>query len=138
MAALYLLDTNTVSYIVKGNNPTVDRHLAGMPISRITISSVTEGELRYGIARKPEASRLRKIVDSFLQHVTILPWDSKAAQEYGNLRAALEQEGHSMGNLNTMIAAHALAVKAVVVTSDRAFSRIKRLKIEDWSRSAGK
>lgn len=134
MAALYLLDTNTVSYIVKGSNPTVDKHLAKVPISRVTISSITEGELLYGIARKPEASRLQVIVNAFLQHVTILPWDSKAAQEYGNLRAILEQKGHPMGNLDTMIAAHALALKAVLVTSDRAFSRIKKIKIEDWSR----
>ncbi|MDQ2841802.1 MAG: PIN domain-containing protein [Acidobacteriota bacterium] len=97
---------------------------------------MTEGELRYGVARKPEASRLRIVVDSFLKHVAILPWDSKAAQEYGDMRATLEQEGLPMGNLDTMIAAHALAVSAVLVTSDRAFLRIKRLKIEDWSRPA--
>jgi len=134
MAALYLLDTNTVSYIVKGRNSSVDRHLMKAPISRVSISSVTEGELRYGIARKPEMPRLQIIVNAFLQHVTILPWDSKAAKEYGDLRAALEQEGRSMGNLDTMIAAHALALRAVLVTSDRAFSRIEKLKIEDWSR----
>lgn len=69
-----------------------------------------------------------------MQHVTILPWDSEAAQEYGNLRATLEQKVRPMGNLNTMIAAHALALRAVLVTSDRAFSRIKKLKIENWSR----
>jgi len=65
--------------------------------------------------------------------VAILPWDSEAAQQYGQLRAALEREGRPLGNLDTMIAAHALALGAVLVTSDRAFSRIKKLKVEDWT-----
>jgi tRNA(fMet)-specific endonuclease VapC len=134
MAALYLLDTNTVSHIVKGNSSSVDKHLVKAPMSKLSISSVTEGELRYGVARRPEASRLQIIVNAFLQHVTILPWDSRAAQEYGDLRATLEQKGRPMGNLDTMIAAHALALRAVLVTSDRAFSRIEKLKVEDWSR----
>jgi tRNA(fMet)-specific endonuclease VapC len=133
MPSPYLLDTNTVSCLLKGNDPAVDKRLAKMPMARVAISSITEGELRYGVARKPEAARLRTVVDTFLRHAAILPWDSKAAKEYGDLRAGPEREGYPLGNLDTMIAAHALALRAVLVTSDRAFSRIEKLKIEDWN-----
>jgi len=68
--------------------------------------------------------------------VTILPWDSDAARRYGLLRATLEGEGQPMGNLDVMIAAHALAVGAVLVTNDQAFARIKKLKVEDWTKES--
>jgi tRNA(fMet)-specific endonuclease VapC len=112
----------------------VRHRLVKVPMEQITISAVTEGELRYGVARRPDATHLQSIVDEFLLRVTVLPWDSGAAQQYGQLRARLEGEGQAMGNLDTMIGAHALAVGAILVTSDHAFSRIKRLKVEDWTK----
>jgi len=129
----YLLDTNTCSYIMKGNVPAVRQHLAHVPIAQVFISSVTEAELRYGVARRPLAANLQQVVDEFLLRVTVLPWDSKAAQEYGLLRAALERSGQPIGNLDLMIAAHALATGAVLVTNDRSFARIKTLKMENWA-----
>jgi tRNA(fMet)-specific endonuclease VapC len=77
---------------------------------------------------------LQNIVDEFLLRVDVLPWDSDAAQHYGPLRATLEREGQAMGNLDTMIGAHALAVGAVLVTNDHAFRRIKKLKVADWTK----
>jgi tRNA(fMet)-specific endonuclease VapC len=133
MALLYLLDTNTVSYAIKGNIPSVRLRLAQVPIAQVYISSITEAELRYGAARRPEASKLQQIIEEFLVRVTILPWDSRAAQEYGLLRAALERSGQPIGNLDLMIAAHALAAGAVLVTNDRVFARIKKLKTENWT-----
>jgi tRNA(fMet)-specific endonuclease VapC len=130
----YLLDTNTVSYIFKGNFPAVRRRVAEVPFTQLAISTVTEGELRFGIARQPAATRLHAAIEDFLLRVSILPWDSAAAQHYGHLRAALERDGRPMGNLDTMIAAHALAIGATLVTSDRAFARIKKLKVEDWTK----
>jgi len=129
----YLLDTNTCSYIMKGNVPAVRQHLAHVPIAQVFISSVTEAELRYGVARRPQAANLQQVVDEFLLRVTVLPWDSKAAQEYGLLRAALERSGQPIGNLDLMIAAHALATGSVLVTNDRSFARIKTLKMENWA-----
>lgn len=134
MAAKYLLDTNTASYIIKGNFPAVRRRLLRIPMAQIFISSVTEGELLYGVARKSGATSLQKIVEEFLLRVTILPWDSDAAQHYGRLRAELESADRPMGNLDLMIAAHALAAGAVLVTNDRAFTHVSKLKIEDWTK----
>ena len=132
---LRMLDTNTVSYIIKGSVPSVRRRLGKVPIEQIVISAVTEGELRHGVARRPGATRLQGLVDEFLLRVTILPWDSDAARQYGRLRAALESAGRPMGNLDTMIGAHALAAGAVLVTDDQSFSGIKKLRVENWAES---
>src|SRR5215470_15958467 len=133
MAKNYLLDTNIASYIIKGNIPAVRNRLLRVPMAQVFVSSVTEGELRYGVARRPGATKLRRIVEEFLLRVTILPWDSEAAKQYGNLRAELEQRGQPMGNLDMMIGAHALAVGMILVTTDQVFDRIKKLKVENWA-----
>ena len=134
MTSRYLLDTNIASYVIKGNVPAVRRRAVQVPMAQLAISTVTEGELRYGTARHPDAARLQTIVDEFLIRMTILPWDSEAAQHYGQIRAALERQGQPMGDLDMMIGAHALALGAVLVTNDRGFTRIKQLNIEDWTR----
>jgi tRNA(fMet)-specific endonuclease VapC len=134
MTSRYLLDTNIASYVIKGNIPAVRRRIVQVPMAQLAVSAVTEGELRYGAARRPDAARLRTIVDEFLLRMTILPWDSEAARHYGQIRAALEREGQPMGNLDTMIGAHALALGATLVTNDRAFTRIRELKVEDWTK----
>lgn len=128
-----MLDTNTASYVIKGNIPAVRQRVATVAAAQVTISAVTEGELRYGVARRQEDLRLRGIVQEFLLRVEILAWDSRAAQQYAELRASLEREGHGMGNLDLMIGAHALAVGAVLVTHDQAFRRIRKLVVEDWT-----
>lgn len=133
MANQYLLDTNTASYIIKGNIPSVHRRLARVPINQVFISSITEGELRYGVAKRPAATKLQQLVEEFLLRVTVLPWNSDAAREYGQLRADLERLGQPVGNLDLMIGSHALAVGAILVTNDRVFGRIKKLKLEDWT-----
>jgi tRNA(fMet)-specific endonuclease VapC len=132
MPLRYLLDTNTASYVIKGNFPRVREQLLRVPMTDVGISSVTEAELRFGVARRPEASRLNIAVEEFLLRVEVLPWDSAAAQQYARIRAALEREGAPMGNLDMMIAAQALAAGRVLISSDRVFRRVKGLKIEDW------
>ena len=138
MAVRYLLDTNIASHIIKGNSPAVDRHLARVAMAELAISAVTEGELRFGAARLPHAARLHSLIEDFFLRVAILPWDSEAAQQYGRFRTTLEREGQPMGNLDAMIAAHALALDAVLVTNDHAFARIKKLKAADWTKASGR
>ena len=72
--------------------------------------------MRFGAARLPDATRLHSLIEDFFLRVTILPWDSDAARQYGQLRATLEREGRPMGNLDMMIGAHALALGAVLVS----------------------
>jgi len=133
MAVRYLLDTNTVSYIIKGNFPRVRERLLEVPMSEVGISVITEAELRFGVARLPQAVSLGIVVEEFLLRVEVLVWDSAAAGQYARLRATLEADGESMGNMDLMIAAQALAVGAILVTNDRVFRRVKGITVEDWS-----
>ena len=86
----------------------------------------------FGLAKKPDALRLGEGVREFLRHVEILPWTSAAAQVYGALRARLEGEGIPLGALDTLIAAHAMAEDAILVTRDKALVRTPGLTVEDW------
>ncbi len=134
MAVRYLLDTNTASYAIKGNVPRVRERLLAIPTTDVAISVITEAELRFGVRRLDNAKRLAVAVEEFLKYVDIYPWTSAAAREYAELRALIEREGRPLGNLDLMIAAHALALGTVLVSSDRVFRRVKGLTIEDWAR----
>jgi tRNA(fMet)-specific endonuclease VapC len=63
-----------------------------------------------------------------------MPWESSTAEKYGATRAELENQGIVLSPLDLLIASHALEVTAILVTNDKAFSRIKGLKIEDWTK----
>jgi tRNA(fMet)-specific endonuclease VapC len=128
----FMLDTNTVSYLIRGQAKATQR-VIGVPMSSLRISSITEGELQFGLAKRPEAIKLHLAVKEFLMRVDVLPWDRSAAQTYGLVRASLEKKGKPLGLLDTLIAAHALSNKAVLVSSDSAFQQVDGLATEDWS-----
>ena len=128
----YMLDTNTVSHLVK-QHPNVIRKVVGVPMASLCISAITAGELLYGLARRPDAVRLHGAVTELMRRVDVLPWDFSAAERYGTLGATLERSGRPLGSLDLLIAAHALAVGAVLVTDDGAFGLIPQLQIEDWT-----
>ncbi len=134
MPTLYVLDTNTVSYIVKGHPARARQHLMDVPAEQVAVSVITEAELRFGIAKKPGATTLKRAVEEFLWRVAILPWDSEAAHHYAELRASLERTGRTIANLDLMIAAHAIAAGATLVTNDATLRRLKQLRTEDWTR----
>lgn len=127
-----MLDTNTVSHLIKAH-PIVAQHVIALPMGSICISALTEGELLFGLAKRPEAKRLHLLVREFLRRVDVLPWQSDIAECYGKLRADLEQQGKILAPLDLLIAAHALGTGAVLVTNDRAFSQVTDLIIEDWT-----
>lgn len=120
MSSLYLLDTNTISYVVNGHSQAARRMLE-INLDESSISAVTEGELRYGLAKKPAAIKLRKAVETLLTVVNVLPWDSEAAKAYGMMRAKMTAAGKTLSALDMMIAAHAASLNAVLVTNDKAF-----------------
>lgn len=128
----YLLDTNTVSHLLK-EHPAVARQIVARPMASLGISAITEGELRFGLARRPEARRLHLAVAELLRRVDVLPWDSEVATRYGLMRAEMQQQGKALGALDGLIAAHALAIGAVLVSSDKAFARAPGLRVEDWT-----
>ena len=130
----YLLDTNIVSFLLKQSHPALERRFWKVPRTDIALSSVAEGELRYGVAKLPAEARLHELVDAFLQTIDVVAWDSACAQTYATLRAQLETKGESMGFADTMIAAHALSLDLTLVTNDQAFRRVETLTVEDWTR----
>jgi tRNA(fMet)-specific endonuclease VapC len=120
-----MLDTNAVSYLVHKRSERLQSRLEQLsPEDRVSISVVTEAEMRYGVALKPDAQRLAHTVEAVLSAVEILPWTSDAAMAYAALRSKNKLRGLAAGNLDLLIAAHAMAVGAVLVTSDIAISRL--------------
>lgn len=135
MSRLYLLDTNTIIYILKGKSAAARTRLAGLPDGEVaSISAITEGELLYGLAKAGSGDRSRKSLEWFLARMKVLPWGREEAAAYGLLRARQERMGKSLAPLDTQIAAHAVAVGAVVVTNDHAFQQVDSLVgIENWA-----
>jgi tRNA(fMet)-specific endonuclease VapC len=132
-ASRVMLDTNIASYVIRAGNSVLLARLRAFPLSLVTVSAITEAELLYGLARRPEAASLKLAVESFLHHVDVAPWDSAAAAAYGVLRARLEARGTPLGNLDTLIAAHSLATNSLLITNDKALRRTPELRTEDWT-----
>ena len=131
----YMLDTNTASYIIKGEPAVIRERLRNVPMANVCVSAITEAELLRGVAKKPEAKHLPVVVKEFLLRVEILPWDSDAADAYAQLRTACENEGKPLGNMDMLVAAHSVAVGAVLITNDKAFYNVEHhLMLDDWSK----
>ena len=128
----YMLDTNVVSHLIKAH-PAVVRRVTATPMASLCISAITEGELLFGLAKRPAAKQLHLAVREFLKRVDVLPWDSPVAKHYGAVRADMERQGKLLAPLDMLIGAHALSASAVLVTNDQAFQRVGDLQTEDWT-----
>ncbi|WP_332854208.1 type II toxin-antitoxin system VapC family toxin [Duganella sp. S19_KUP01_CR8] len=128
-----MLDTNTVSHLVK-DHPVVTGRLLNVPMALLCISAITKGELMFGLARRPEAIRLRTVVQEFLRRVDVLPWDGDAAELYGTVRGQMTAKDNVLAPFDLLIATHALIKDAVLVTSDHVFAQVPKLRVEDWTR----
>lgn len=130
----YLLDTNIVSYFVKGISASlVQRMRAGVDAQDIAISALTRAELRYGVELMDKFDKRRRRIELVLKEFPTLPWSSDAADEFGRIRGYLKRNGRPVGEFDTQIAAHALAEKLILVTHNtRHFENIPQLKLEDW------
>jgi len=125
----WMLDTNTVSYIVRGKSPAARARLQGLQSDEIgCVSAITEAELRYGASKQaPGAARLAAL-NVLFDKVRVLPWGSAEALIYGDLRAKLERAGKILGNLDMLIAAHAISANATLVTRDKSFAQVEDLR----------
>ncbi len=122
------------SYVIKGHPPEARKRLAVLPMGSIVVSAVTQGELLYGLAKKGRPKAFANLIREFLLRVNVLPWDSQAATVYGDLRASCAAAGITLGALDMMIAAHAVAARATLVTHDKAFALTPGdvLTVADW------
>jgi len=123
-----MMDTNMVSYILRGKSLNARRRLASLEDDEVgCISVITEAELRYGAEKRGTVAQ-RTALDLWLAKVQILPWCSEESKVYGRMRAELERSGRMLGNMDLLIAAHAVSVGAILVTNDNAFKNLEGLK----------
>ena len=127
----YMLDTNIVSEMIR-NPAGRAAQRARAAAESVCISVIVAAELRYGCARKGSPQLLRR-VEEFLSEVPVLPFDVPADSDYGGIRAELEAAGRPIGSNDLLIAAHARALAATVVTANvGAFRRVPGLNVENW------
>lgn len=133
---VYLLDTPTAVAAMRGTAG-LDSRLQRLQPDEWCISAITHAEMRYGAALRPQAIQLERYVDAFLAAARTEPWDAACADFHGVLRARLRAKGHVLGDFDEMIAAHALALGAVLVTDNlRHFKRVDGLRLENWIRAS--
>jgi tRNA(fMet)-specific endonuclease VapC len=132
--ARFLLDTNIASYLIKASSVALDHRFRMVPKQDVLISVISEAELRFGTAILPAEAKLHGLVRRFLGEVRIDSWDSECAAQYAGLAVLQQRKGASLSLFDTMIAAHALAHDFTLVTNDKAFARIKGLRVEDWTK----
>lgn len=126
----FLLDTNTISYYLRGE-PAVVRRMQAQAPSDLCLSTITVMELRYGV-HKRKSRALTTAVKAILGDLVVLPFDQPAAEEAGRIRALAESKGVTLGLADAQIAGHASALKLTLISSDGAFRRISGLTVKDW------
>jgi tRNA(fMet)-specific endonuclease VapC len=132
---LYMLDTDIASYLIKGKSDVARSKLTVLAPSKVCISAVTRAELLYGLKRLSSEHRLNSLVHQFLRMIRSSPWDERAATWYAEIRHQLVGVGKPIGELDMMIAAHAVSLEITLVTNnEKHFSRIKApLRMTNWS-----
>ena len=130
---LYMLDTDSVSFFLRGRTPALDERMAKVSPKHVCISAVTWGELLYGVKLKEDAHRLAHLIDQFRLRVRCLAWDEATATQFASIAAQLHKAGTPIGSMDAMIAAHAMATGAVLISNNtRHFSRVSGLRVENW------
>lgn len=132
----YMLDTNAASTLIRGR---VGAALQSLLAERdACISVITEAELRFGVTRRPDATRLATAVEVFLRDIPSLPWTTTTAQVYADLRTRMETQGVGLSAMDLLIATHALADDCILISADRAFAQVPGLRVLDWSATPGR
>jgi tRNA(fMet)-specific endonuclease VapC len=124
-----MLDTNAVSAFLRRRSPRLDGWVREQ---RCCLSAIVVAEIRYGLEKRPAATRLRTLAESTLDTLEILSWTEACSRIYGRLRAELEGHGKPLAALDLLIASHALSEGCVLVTADQAFAHVDELTQEAW------
>ncbi|HEX8252599.1 MAG TPA: type II toxin-antitoxin system VapC family toxin [Thermoanaerobaculia bacterium] len=131
MSALFMLDTDSVSYALRGQGRVGERIAAHRP-SELCVSAITAAELRFGATRRKSA-KLHALLDAFLRSVVVVPFDESCAVEFGRVASELADRGSVIGDFDAMIGAHAVVAEATLVTNNvKHFTRIRGLRVENW------
>lgn len=136
-AQLFMLDTDTCIFLMRGESQMLAAKVQSVPLQQQVMSAVTFAELTYGVQASASAKRKHNqaVLDSFALHLAVLDWPQDAAKHYAEIRADLKKRGAQMGAADLMIAAHAKAMGAIVVTNNvKDFGRVKGLQVENWTK----
>ena len=136
-AQLFMLDTDTCIFLMRGDFQILADKVQSVPLQQQVISAVTFAELTYGVQASAVAKRKQNqaVLDSLALHLAILDWPQDAAKHYAEIRADLKKRGAQIGAADLMIAAHARAIGAVIVTNNvKDFGRVKGLQVENWTK----
>ncbi len=129
----YMLDTNICIYLIKHSSPNLLQKFLEKDPEDFCISVITYSELMYGVEKSQKKNESYIALMTFLANIKILDFNSKAADAYANIRAKLEKNGKPIGNMDQLIAAHALSRNLTIVTNnEREFIRVEKLKVENW------
>lgn len=132
MKPVFMLDTNAVSAMARGKSRSMDKAVAIAGTKNLCISVMTEAEIRFGLARKPEATKIAISANALLAELPVLDWGSPEAAAYAAMRATMETSGATLSVFDSLIAAHALSSGCTLVTADKAFSMVPNLKTVNW------
>ncbi len=136
-APLFMLDTDTCILLMRGESPMLAVKVQSIPLQQQVMSAVTLTELTYGVQVSASAKRKHNqaVLDSLALHLAVLDWPQEAAQHFAEIRVDLKRRGAQLGAADLMIAAHARAMGAVVVTNTvKDFGRVKGLQVENWTK----
>ena len=129
----YLLDTNVCIYVINKRSASVIRRIQTKDPEQIAISTITQAELEYWIARSKHPERNRVALLEFLFPFLLLDFDQIATVQYGLIRASLEARGRPIGAMDMLLAAQARSRDLVLVTNnEKEFRRVEQLEIENW------
>ena len=130
----YMLDTNICIYIIREKPIKVLKKLRTFDLADIVISAITHSELEYGVAKSNKQEENREALIKFLAALEILPYDDRAAADYGQIRNHLEKKGALVGAMDMLIGAHARSIPVILVTNNvKEFKRIPGLRVENWA-----
>lgn len=136
-AQMFMLDTDTCIFLMRGESQMLAAKVQSVPLLQQVISAVTFAELAYGVQASASAKRKQNqaVLDSLALHLAVLDWPQEAAKHYAEIRADLKKRGAQIGAADLMIAAHARALGAIVVTNNvKDFGRVKGLQVENWTK----
>jgi tRNA(fMet)-specific endonuclease VapC len=131
-----MLDTNLCIALIRRRPRSVLDRLQSYTVGDVGLSVITLAELEYGVMKSSDPRRNGEALHQFLEALEIVPFDSGSATRYGRIRTDLERHGLPIGAMDLLIAAHALALKVRLATSNtREFARVPGLQVEDWMRA---
>lgn len=132
MTATFMLDIDSVSYAIRGFGG-VAAHIVQHHPSEVCLSALTVAQLRFGADRR-RSKKLHRLIDAFTTNIAVAPFDESCAEQFGLIASELAERESPIGEFDTLIAAHALALNVTLVTNnEKHFRRVRGLKVVNWT-----